>query len=504
MPINFVIFIPKNKIYFMTIFFVIFFLFLSVSLAFESHFESGDPFTYLKNLLEIPRSGDQYPQKLPPNYNPKLYEGLRILFVLSNGAEDHEVYYLHQYFTSRRAKVIFACPEQFVQISDFFKPTHQITCLLLSSVDLNDYDGIYIPGGLPSSSVIRNQDKFQRNLHDFYYNPLNKNKIIMMICSGTENLINSGIIKNTKEITGSPASQWTFYSYFKNSNLPLSLYKGNSDDFPAISYPSDGAHANLVLGRNPDASPWFVVAIANTWKNFEESLNLTNGDDLNLIEGYWYNHPDFIRLGENSNFLLNSSSNLFLPYVFNSVQNVIQKKKIGIAVSSGSHYKEIYDLWMLINFQHKIEFICPSWIVKYKEGKVFVFLGETTPYALINCSIGFDSVQDENFDAIIVPGGLFSTNGVLRNDNELIELLNKSKVSGLLDSGVDLLLPLNAIQNQTVVNVENIKGDLSFSGGNIDETKKVEIIYKDGKQIVISSFDTSSITTFWKTVLGLI
>lgn len=144
--------------------------------------------------------------------------------------------------------------------------THKLNCIELSAIDLEIYDGIYIPGGLPSSSAIRKEREFQTKLLKLYNNPANKDKMVMMICSGTENLLDSGLINYTKEITGSPASQWTFYSYFKNLNLPLDLFKGNSDDHPSIAYPSDGFHAHLVLGRNPTASPWFVSLISKTWK----------------------------------------------------------------------------------------------------------------------------------------------------------------------------------------------------------------------------------------------
>lgn len=76
---------------------------------------------------------------------------------------------------------------------------------------------------------------------------------------------------------------------------------------------------------------------------------------------------------------------------------------------------------------------------------------KTTPFAYSLCQKGFDKIKPEDYDFLIVLGGLFSTNGVLRNDNNLVEMLRNSKLSGLVGSGVDLLLPMREIINEKVV-----------------------------------------------------
>lgn len=73
-------------------------------------------------------------------------------------------------------------------------------------------------------------------------------------------------------------------------------------------------------------------------------------------------------------------------------------------------------------------FICPSWIPKWKDGKVFL---HSDPPARVThvaqCDIGFDQVLsgEQDFDALLIPPGTFSTGGVLRNDRELLLTVNQ-------------------------------------------------------------------------------
>lgn len=443
-------------------------------------------FIPISKLSEVSPSGDQYPKLIPQTTNSSLYKNLKILFVFSHGVEDHEVYYPHQYFQSRGAIISFACPQKFAIISDFFKPTHRLKCLEIGSIELEEYDGIYIPGGLPSSSAIRKEGSFQNKLWSFYNNPKNGNKIVMMICSGTENLLDSKIIDDLKDVTGSPASQWTFFSYFAFQNKSLELYKGNLETFPSISYKSDGFHAHLVLGRNPDASVAFVNSIAKTWKNFDENLNLSQGVEIKLINNTWYNNIDFEILNDNMN--VSDIANFTLPKSENFRSDPkFQNMKVFAAIASGADYEETFNLWQYFTQnQAEVTFICPSWIINYKESKVFLFSNPpTTPYAYVLCQKGFDSISENDFDVLIVSGGLFSTNGVLRNDNNIVELLKKSKLSGLTGSGVDLLLPLHEIINEKVVKADDVENDLRSAGGILGKNN-VEILGRDGKKVVVA------------------
>jgi putative intracellular protease/amidase len=60
---------------------------------------------------------------------------------------------------------------------------------LSSSSDLSAFDAIYIPGGVPSSSAIRADAQFIGSLRKFLNDPSNKDKLLAIICSGGETLI---------------------------------------------------------------------------------------------------------------------------------------------------------------------------------------------------------------------------------------------------------------------------------------------------------------------------
>lgn len=157
-----------------------------------------------------------------------------------------------------------------------------------------------------------------------------------------------------------------------------------------------------------------------------------------------------------------------------------------IALSSGANYDQVFNLWQSLSLKRaEITFICPWWVIPYKEAKIFLFSDPpTTPIAYVTCNKGFDNITNDEFDAIIVPDGLFSTNGVLRNDNQFIEILKNSKLVGLMGSGVDLLLPMEKIIKKTVIKVSEVESDLIFAGGIIGESN-VEVIWNEANKIVL-------------------
>lgn len=473
----------------------------SLLLTYNASQFSLPSFHFLSTLSEVPRSGDSYPKTLPKLSNPQLYSNKRLLFVLSHGVEDHEVYYPHQYFSSRGATISFACPENFAIISDFFKPTHRLRCIPLETVVLEDFDGVYIPGGLPSSSAIRRESVFQSKLKTFYNNAKNKDKMLMFICSGTENLIESGIIDQIQEVTGSPASQWTFLAYYENFNRSLELYKGNSDDFPAIAYPSDGNHAHLVLGRNPMGAPAFVASIAKIWLNISEEPDV---EPLNLLNDTWYMHQDFEILSDETKVKEIARVSTKAPSFSHTSRFFgLSGKKLYFAVGPAASFQEISELSLVFALSNvNFEFICPSWVIPYKNGDVFLFSDPpTTPVARIKCSKGFNEIVQGSYDAIVVAGGLFSSNGVLRNDGEIVDLLKKSKVVGLFGTGVDLLLPMKTVRGRDVVAVQDILGDLSYSGGVL-KRESVEVLRESNGEIVISNGDVEGFLRKLQEVLG--
>jgi len=89
-------------------------------------------------------------------------------------------------------------------------------CKNVNEIDLNDYDILLIPGGLPSSGALRRNRAFLNNLKQFYFNEKNNNKVVAAICSGTEVLISAEILNNLPgagNVTGSPASIRSFFAW---------------------------------------------------------------------------------------------------------------------------------------------------------------------------------------------------------------------------------------------------------------------------------------------------
>ena len=77
-------------------------------------------------------------------------------------------------------------------MSDMIKPRYTVICKDLKNINLNIYDIIIIPGGLPSSGALRKDLALLHKLNKFYSNPQHRHKVLASIGSGTEVLISSG------------------------------------------------------------------------------------------------------------------------------------------------------------------------------------------------------------------------------------------------------------------------------------------------------------------------
>lgn len=128
--------------------------------------------------------------------------------------------------------------------------------------------------------------------------------MIAAICSGTEVLLSTTILDNLPSpgyVTGSPSSAVSFYAWLDKLEKPRNLYKGLDENYKSIAYPSLGSTAHLILGRNPDASPWFVVDIGQVLLGLNETVPspLSDGVPLNMIDGK-YQSDDFFVLTDDT------------------------------------------------------------------------------------------------------------------------------------------------------------------------------------------------------------
>ncbi|KAL4435811.1 hypothetical protein ABPG74_015779 [Tetrahymena malaccensis] len=476
----------------------------------------------ITKLQDVLGSGDSYPSQLPVPSSKTALQNVKVLFAFSHGVEDQEVYYFYNYLIDRGAKQItlgidYNDLESDVILSDFYKPSYRIPKQLTKDINkenLNDYDVIYIPGGLPSSSALRNNKSFIQKLKSFYENKLNSEKLVIFMCSGTEVFIQSGIINDYlgQNLTGSPASVNTFQTYLKAHNISLNTFTS----IPAINLKTQNK-PRVVLARDPNASTQFVTMVSNEHFHLNERLPSSNDfTPLRTKDGYpagkFYLKGVFEMIPENTNLsslpIRNQIKNFLSQSRFlrsNNIEEGLQANSQSIsliAVSSGVSQREIDQLFENFNFSQNLSYtICPGWVKQYKNSQIFTFsYPPTQPLKKIICDYSYEEIIQKkiSFDNLIIPGGLFSTNAVLRNDDGFLDFLNqtiqqKSKQTLFSSSGLDLLLPLKLKypNNELVQRIEEVPEDrdvgvdTSIAGLNNKKDKKTITI----GQIILSTFN---------------
>lgn len=102
---------------------------------------------------------------------------------------------------------------------------------LSESTDLSNFDAIYVPGGVPSSSAIRSDPVFVKSLKNFMSDAQNKDKLVAIICSGNEILIDLELLQTLPVVVGSPASHSPLEVGLQAVFQPASNYKGILSSF---------------------------------------------------------------------------------------------------------------------------------------------------------------------------------------------------------------------------------------------------------------------------------
>ena len=389
------------------------------------------------NIGQVPPSGDQYPAFLPvaDSSNPTPFSGKNVAFFLSHGVEDHEVYYQHQYFTSRGAVVEFVCVNDRTVLSDFVKPSYVVDCVTVSEVNdryLQKFDIVFIPGGVPSSSALRASSAAMKLLSNFYFNNQDpKSKLLAVICSGSETLINSGIISDLQgPITGSPASQWSLKAVLSELGRPEADYKGLDPDVLSIYRRATTERPALILGKDPTASPNFTASIGSMWAGVNEFVPepISSGEPLHMKNGV-YQHSQLQPVTALEQLPSNYADQDVPEGEF---VNGFKDLQVGVFVGPGTDASGLAGIPAVVKASGgNATYYCPSWVPQYKDG---VILGLSdppiVPMFLARCDRGFDHPSVEDLDVIIVAPGLFSNGGVLRNDGSVAEILTKARAAG--------------------------------------------------------------------------
>jgi putative intracellular protease/amidase len=438
-----------------------------LALSFLPLIYAGNALKPITRLDQVPASGDQYPTSLPQVTRSSIQklQGKQVLFVASHGVEDHEVLYTYQYFHDRGANVTLACPSgpPFLVLSDFIKPSFIAPCLPVNTIDLEYFDAVFIPGGFPSSSAIRLETSFLRKLKKFYLHA-GPEKLIAIICSGNEVLIDSGILNYLEDITGSPASAVPLRNALKRLGKDEALYHGLNDPSQdalseIVSYPSGENRANLVLGRNPDASLKFVQTISQVWLGVDERVVISNALR-------WPSNPRLFRSIDGLYDLQQLAVLRNLTIVPSKQWDVevpsLQGKKATIVVGPGAASTDLELIFSLLEFNGVNPTIaCPGWVITYKQGLIVSLTSPPIlPMFQLKCTQSLNELSQDDDSIVFVPGGLFSTGGVLRNDGDMNGFLSslgkegRNRVVFLQGSGQELIASSGLELSQPLVTGE--------------------------------------------------
>lgn len=118
---------------------------------------------------------------------------MKAMIIVTNGLEECEA--LVTYDLLFRAGI----ETDLVGTGEDITSSHNITFKshkLINEVDENDYDCLVLPGGMPGTINLENNEDVQKLLDAF----VSKNKFVAAICAAPSILIHKGLLKNNKFI----------------------------------------------------------------------------------------------------------------------------------------------------------------------------------------------------------------------------------------------------------------------------------------------------------------
>ena len=406
---------------------------------------------------DIPPSGDVVPRCLPKSTASKPYSGKKVAIVLANAAEEIEVTFSYQYFADRGASIDFLCSgaqdSNAVYIHDFTRPNSSVTCATNVPATYT-YDAVVIVGWIPSSSVVRDDsDRMGKILQWLQTDSSSSSpRLLAVICSGIETLLKSRIIdllqaqvtQGTKmPLTGSPASAVPVQNYLNFNGTWGDASKSYGTN-PTAWYTVPGTTNKVVLGQNPDALQAWVANISSFWLNTtEDPYNVTTcSGGVPLAPNVSVFNPVsdqtvLPRGNQQGAQLVNTS----LPCLNTDNRNFCQDyTKVGILLGQGPHDSQVISLYQIFQSNGmRPKFICPDWIVGSNKS---VYLQEDnavyTTYS-VKCDLATSLAKSQEWDYLLIPGGLFSTHATLRVDSAAVGLLGTAELVGLSDTAVGLL-----------------------------------------------------------------
>lgn len=184
--------------------------------------------------------------------------GKVILFV-AEGFEEIEA--LTVVDVLRRAEI--GCDMCSISENIYVKGSHGIeikTDVLIKDAQIDDYAAVVLPGGMPGSTNLRDNDKVVKAVSDFY----NEDKIVAAICAAPIVLEKANILKD-KKVTSYPSE--------KDNIKPL--------EYLEEIVVEDG---NLVTSRGPATTIYFALKLVEKIASKEKAEGLKKGMMLSFVE----------------------------------------------------------------------------------------------------------------------------------------------------------------------------------------------------------------------------
>lgn len=150
--------------------------------------------------------GLSYNTTQPEVKDPNEFAGKRIGFLVGHCVEEPELTFPWIYFNNRSATVdIISVPWT---VDGWVVTCHYVRANLWAKIDYtfeealkNKYDVLIIPGGVWSSTIVRNDENALALLKKQY----KEGGIIAPVCSGSTVMINAGFVQKGTPLTGTPS-----------------------------------------------------------------------------------------------------------------------------------------------------------------------------------------------------------------------------------------------------------------------------------------------------------
>ena len=179
----------------------------------------------------------------------------KVLLLLADGFEEIEALGTADILRRMGAEVVLTAMQKATVTGSH--NIHVTADALFDTLDTGDFDAVILPGGLPGSLNLYNDDRVINTLLNFAA----ENKVTAAICAAPMVLDKAGLLEN-RRFTMYPAED--LYKYLRDSKRPQS-------DMTV----SDG---KVITGKGPGATAYFAAAVA-------EALEIPANIIKNVLDG---------------------------------------------------------------------------------------------------------------------------------------------------------------------------------------------------------------------------